>query len=381
LLFARFCERSFGGMPQAGGVRRYYKKMKNTNISVKKHQTYWVLLLTLLVSGSIQAKVTNWLGGYAQVGEWTLLPKESEFGPSFGGVGGLGFLYEMQAGGTYSPTRFLLNFGVGAQGGMTSFSQSSNMTATLMNQTDLDGDNFNYVYELTDRHDRYTNVAVQIPLMIGVQHRKFYMLAGAKVGANMWTKTHSTALLTTYGVYQQFDEHRSMPEYQFFDNMPISGGVRTSLKLDVDLSVEIGGRLGMVTSAVGYDVPKRKVEYRLAAFMDYGLMDIHYHRDQLPLGTYNPANRSQILPIEGNLSYNSGSTYPVYKTTSMVDNLVMNDIMSVSNFASSVNNLVIGLKFTILFQLPEPAHCVLCQDAYRSSARSYGGSRGLQYEE
>ena len=358
--------------------------MKNTNNSVKKHQTYWVLLLALLVSGTIQAKVTNWLGGYVQVGEWSLLPKESEYGPSLGGVGGLGFVYEMQAGGTYSPTRFLLHFGVGAQGGLTSFSQTSNTTAVLENQTDLDGANFNYVYEVSDRHDQYTNLAIQIPLMIGVQHRKFYMLAGAKVYSNMWTQTQSTALLTTYGVYPQFGEFRSMPEYQFFDNMPISGGVRTSLQLDVDLSLEIGGRLGMVTSAVGYDVPKRKIEYRLAAFMDYGLLDVHYHRDQLPLGTYNPANHSQILPLNNdNISYNSGSTYPVYKTYSMVDNehLVMNDIMSTTNFASVVNNFVIGLKFTILFQLPEPAHCVLCQDSYRSSAKSYGSGRGLQYEE
>ena len=348
---------------------------------MKKHQSYWVLLFVLLFSTSMQAKVYNYLGGYAQVGEWSLLPKNSAYTASFGGVGGIGFLYELQAGGAYNPTRFLLQVGVGAHGGMTNYIQSCSMRAVLPGQLDLDGDmTFDYVYELNDRHDRYTNIATQIPLMIGVQSGKFYMLAGAKFSANLWTKSYSSAQLTTYGVYNEFDEFRSMPEYQFFDNMPISSSVRTTLKMNIDISMEIGGRLGLVTNAVGYDVPKRKVEYRLAGFVDYGIMDIHYQRDQLAIGTYNPANPSQILPIEGNLSYNKGVTNPVYETTSMIDNLVMNDVMSTSGFASAVNNLVVGLKFTILFQLPEAGQCVICRDSYHSTVRSYGG-RGMQYEE
>ena len=348
---------------------------------MKKHQSYWFLLFALLLSTTMQAKVYNYLGGYASVGEWSLLPKGSNYSASFGGVGGIGVLYELQAGGAYSPTRFLFQVGVGAHGGATNYIQSSSQRAVLYNQLDLDGDMaFDYVYELNDRHDQYVNVAAQIPLMIGVQHSKFYMLAGAKFSANIWTQSRSTALLTTYGVYNEFDEFRSMPEYQFFDNLPISGGVRTTLKMNVDLSLEVGGRLGLVTNAVGYDVPKRNVEYRLAGFVDYGLMDIHYNREQLALGVRNPDNPDQILPIEGNLSYNSGVTSPVYKTNSMVDNLVMNDIMSTTGFAASVNNLVVGLKFTILFQLPESGQCVICRDSYQSSVKSYGG-RGVQHEE
>ena len=119
---------------------------------MKKHQSYWVLLLVVLFSTTMQAKVYNYFGGYFQAGEWTLLPKESTYGPSFGGVGGLGFVYEMQAGGAYSPTRFLLHVGVGAQGGATYFMQGSSTTAVLENQLDLDGDmTFNYVYEVNER--------------------------------------------------------------------------------------------------------------------------------------------------------------------------------------------------------------------------------------
>ena len=67
--------------------------MKNTNKTVKKHQTYWVLLLAMLFSGAVNAKVNNYVGAYANVGEWTLLPSQSNYGPSFGVAGGAGFLY------------------------------------------------------------------------------------------------------------------------------------------------------------------------------------------------------------------------------------------------------------------------------------------------
>jgi hypothetical protein len=355
--------------------------MKNTNNSVKKHQTYLVLLFALLLSGTMNAKVDNYMGGYLQGGEWTLLPQGSKYGPSYGAAGGLGFLYELQAGKTYSSTRFLFDIGVGAQGGLTSFMQSSNMTATLKNQTDLDGAQFDYVYEISDRHDQYVNVAVQVPLMIGVQHKRFYMLIGAKAGYNIFTKTRSTAVLSTFGQYAEFDEFRDMPEYQFFTNRPISGGVKTNWRLDVAASLEMGGRLGLVTYGTGYDVPKRKVELRLAGFVDYGIFDIHSHGSNEALGTRNPDNPNQILPLENNLNYNSGATAPVYNTESMVNNLVMSDIMSTTNFASSVNNLVIGLKFTVLFQLPEEGKCVLCQDAYRSAAPSSARGKGVKYEE
>ena len=105
--------------------------MKNTNNSVKNQPSYWVLLFALLVSSTIQAKVYNYIGAYANVGEWTLLPTQSKYGPSFGVNGGAGAMYELQAGKKYSPTRFLFNVGVGVNGGLTSFMQGSSVTQKL----------------------------------------------------------------------------------------------------------------------------------------------------------------------------------------------------------------------------------------------------------
>ena len=232
-------------------------------------------MVAMLLCSTAQGKVDHFVGGYAQVGEWSLLPSKSNYAGSIGVAGGVGFQYELQAGKKYRPTRFLMDLGVGASGGMTAYMQSSSKVEKLENQRDLMNEPFDYVYDIQDRKDKYTNIAVNVPIMFGIQYKRFYALAGMKVYANIYTKSRSNANLTTYGDYVEFGEFRNMPEYQFFENEKVSTGMKTSFNLDLDLSLEIGGRLGNVLYDVGYDVPKSKIEYRLAAFVDYGLLDIH----------------------------------------------------------------------------------------------------------
>ena len=371
---------------------------------MKKYQSYCVLLIALLFGGTIEAKVDNYVGLYADAGEWSFLPSGSDYKASYGVTGGLGFLYEMQAGDDYlvsqalrlqagkkyGPTRFLLDVGLGAQAGMTAFMQNSNSEIVLPDQQDLDKKTmtFDYVYEIKDRHDNYKDVCVQVPLMVGVQHRKFYMLVGVKANAHMLTRAHTSAKIDTYGRYKEFDDFRNMPEYQFFTDYALKGVSNAKLKLHADLSLEVGGRLGLVTDAVGFDVPKRTVEYRLAGFVDYGIMDLHTNGTNEALGVpSDPDNPSSMtVTLDKALQYNGSkadyptyNTYPVYNSTSMMDPLVFNDIMSTKGFADKVTNLVVGIKFTILFQIPEPGQCAICRDAYGISPSPRSGR--LQYEE
>lgn len=347
---------------------------------MKKRHSYLVLFVALLLSGAMEAKVNSLIGAYAHVGEWTLIPSGSDYTSSFGAAGGAGFLYELQAGPNYSPTQFLLDVGVGAQYGMTAFKKASKSYVVLEDQRDLDyqlhpdaSSIFDYVYEFQNRRDEYTDLAVQIPLMVGVQHHKFYMLAGVKFGAHVLTKANITANYNTFGRYQDasgkpiFNEFRNMPEYQFFSDQKIDQTTKTTFNFTADLSLEIGGRLGLVTDAVGYDVPKRNVEYRLAGFVDYGLLDIHKSRE---LAAYETPQLYDVTPASPNY---------VYNTRSMVEGIQVNDIMSTTGFANKVSNLMIGIKFTVLFRMPEPGQCVICRDAYRRSARPRSGR--LKYEE
>lgn len=338
---------------------------------MKKHHSYWVFLFALLLSGSLHAKVDNYVGAYANLGEWSLLPANSKYGASYGIAGGAGFLYELQAGPKYSQTQFLFDVGVGATGGMTAFLQGSSFETVLKEQQDFDGDWFDYVYEVKDRHDQYRDLAVQIPILFGVQYRKFYAMAGVKVYSHVLTKFYTTANITTFGRSVEFGELRDNPKWQFFEEKPMEPKKdKTTLQLDLDLSVEIGGRIGYIPDEVGFDVPRRKIEYRLAGFLDYGLLDVH------------KAGNNSGLTTPAKYDANPNSKDYVYDNTNMLDGLKMNDIMSTTDFASKVSNLVVGLKFTVLFQMPSQGQCVICKDGYRSLARRRGsGRRGMQYEE
>ena len=326
------------------------------------------MFLALLTSTNLHAVVNNYVGVYGQLGEWSLRPdKNSAYGASLGVEGGAGMVYELQAGSKYKRARFLLDVGVGAWGGMTAFRQGTNMTTVLPDQLDLQGAPFDYVYEVTDRHDQYRNVAVQVPILVGMQYRRFYFLAGVKLNSALYTKAATVGEVTTYGRYAQFSEFRNMPEYQFFNDIPFKGTADAHLRLDMNVSLEVGGRLGIIAEATGYDVPKRLIECRIAGFIDYGVTDVHRQA----------SNEGFIIPSW----YDTDPQSPnyVYQSQSMIQNLQVNEVMSTTGFASKVNNFMVGVKFTVLFEIPGPQKCVLCQDAYRSSYRYRGG--GMKFEE
>ena len=370
-------------------VQKYYIFLENTNYSVKKHLTYLFLLPIVLLSTPLygETEFNHYAGVYGQLSEWSLMTDNKDYKLSAGFGGAVGGMYEIQLGEQYSPTRFLLNIGVGAQGGMTSFQQSSAMTHTLYNQWTVSevhtpSKQFDYVYEIQNRHDWYRDISVGAPLMLGVQHKRFYMLAGVKVYYHLLTSTVSTATVSTYGQLPGLDPFRNMPEYQFFEGEKIKGDpVKTAFNLDVDVSMEIGGRIGYVPSAVGYDVPDRTIEYRLAVFVDYGLFDIRKNKNIYP-GTgaaFDPANSLKTPDTYDSDVSSEGYVYKNANKT-MLEGIVMNDIMSVDNFASRVNNLMVGLKFTVLFRLPKSGQCVTCRDNYLGTTRSKSRA-GVQHEE
>ena len=331
--------------------------MKNTNKIVKIVQRYLILSLLAVFSVAANAQIKNHIGLWGEVGEWSLLPQASQYPNSLGVAGGLGLMYDLQY-----KKHLIFDIGVGVNYGMTSFNRSSSAADTLFNQVDLQGESFNYVYQINDRHDQYRNMMIQVPVMIGGQWGRFYGLVGVKAGLSLLTKSFSKANITTFGDYAFFDDFKSMPEYQFFDNVPFEKSFDAKFRFNLDVSAEIGLRLGFLTDLRGFDVPKSKVQYRLGLFADYGLLDIH-----------TADNRTALTLPSG---YNTGETAPVYGTRTMLDNITMNDVMTTSGFASAVHNLLVGVKFTVLFELPEPRQCVICRD--QSLFRSAPVKRGTK---
>lgn len=306
-----------------------------------------IAFLLLAVSSAAMARnteVKHLMGVSAEVGEWSLLPQGSSLNSSLGGVGSVGFVYDLQAG------HFLFDLGVSITGGQTVFNVPD-WSHTFADQTDSEGDMFDYVCSVSNRRDAYSNMAVKVPLLLGGQWGRFYVLAGVKFGFNALTQVNMSADLSAYGQYFQyvngqkvymFDRFFDEPPYtdEFFANRKMTGSEKTSFNVNLDASVEIGARLGFMTNHTGFDVPKSKVQYRLAVFADYGVLDIH------------KAQTSNAVDV---ISQNVGGSEEALR---------MHNILSTENVASAVNNLLVGIKFTVLFELPQTKGCVICRDGY-----------------
>lgn len=304
------------------------------------------LLVILAIFGAISANLSaqrlknrHSLGVWVEGAEWSMLVKDAEFANSLGVAGVVGGAYELQRG------HFLFDAGIGAGVGYGTFN-TQDQSAVLKDAIDyIDEERFNFVYQMAKRSDDYTNLSLQIPVMVGGTWNRFYFLAGAKLYANMMTWTRVNGLLITYGDYAAYDDFRDMPEYGFVSDKEATYKGRTNFNLDVDASIELGAKLGYLEESTGYDVPKAATQYRIAVFADYGLLDLHKSQSKAALVT-----PTEYTPGEG-----------------MLNGVTMNDILSTNGAAKMVNNLMVGVKFTVLFQLPEPRNCVICnQNRLRS---------------
>ena len=137
------------------------------------------------------------------------------------------------------------------------------------------------------------------------------------------------------------DPFTGMPEHMFFNDYVLEQKGKVDFKTNVMASAEIGWRLGHIDNSTGFDVPKPKTLYRIGLFADYGIFDVHYRSNK-------PA---VVLP-------------ETFNAENMTSDMAVNDILSTSQAQKIVNNLLVGVKFTVLFQLPEPKKCVFCNDDY-----------------
>lgn len=318
--------------------------MKKFNLSLILF-IFGVFFNTLTAQRAIN---TQKLGLWLEAGEWSMMPRESELKNSLGGAGALGFVYEFQR------NHFLLDLGVGAMGGHTVFSTFDGFGSVDMTRTMVSvpaGVRSEFVYQLRNRKDSYTAVNVKIPVLVGGTWDRFYFLAGAKFNINVWNQCGVKGSLDTYGHYtlmgqQIYDDFHNMPLYEFEDGRPYSGKATASFNLDIAASAEIGARLGYIEEARGWDVPKAKNEYRLAIFADYGILDFH---------------KANTLPMMQAPNY--------YQEGHMISALQVNDVLATDHIAKAVNNLLVGVKFTIFFKMPTHFKCVTCQEAHRSHYR------------
>lgn len=308
------------------------------------------LVSTDVFAGQYYKPKTNRLGVWTDLGANVWLMQQTELKTSFGGGLGLGMVYEFQQG------HFLLNLGFGANV-LYNPVNVSNVECSLSNQNDLDplyngkvGEKLEYRYVMTNRKDKYLNMQLQVPLMLGYGSDRFFFLVGAKFGYMINLQTFCDATMETKGFNSVIGWMRNMPMYQFYPERTKSETMRCAFKPDVAASLEIGGYVGEIISGTGYNRFRKSKHFRISGFVDYGLLSIN------KAGT----NAAVITPDH----------YASPKEYDMVDATKLNDAIS-SNIAGKLNNLFVGIKFTALFDLPEPPTCVMCNSEKRFVPRRY----------
>ena len=324
------------------------------------------LLLALMaaVSTVASAQVTHFIGGWVQGGEYSLFSNVDRTAlnlrPSLGGGVGIGFNYELRAG------HFLLDAGVGTNTGWTRFNVPDH-EVTIPNQIDRNGDRFDYVYTLNHRKDAYWNSSLQVPLMVGGQWKKFYFLVGGKFDWAYRTLTYTKAAINTAGVYKTFPPKTETNDqmHGFVTNFPwvMMDTIMKPFEPNVTLSMEIGMRLGEVFEGRGFDIPDPKVQYRLALFADFGLLDIHHK----PM---NPGTEGLLWTVPDKYSDMPFTPYGIHSQDVMHSREAANagKVKEGETPTARFNSFMVGVKFTILFRLPQKKICLSCKDEpFRSS--------------
>lgn len=251
-----------------------------------------------------------------------------------GAVFGIGYEYCYRS--------FWLSLGV--EGQYISSMMNPGLDTLHVPMKDTEGDDFTMNYRFDRWQDNTQAVYLNVPFMLGVNSGAFYAGIGAKVGLNVYATGKSTIEYNTSGTYDQFIEDfvdMNNHWYGDFVSEPTGGRpTKLTLKPNIALIAELGGEIFSTEGGKGI-LPMRM---KIGAYGEYGLTNINNsaaNADAYTFGNPNPA----ILNT------------PAYLTTS--------DLTK-----KSVNPFYVGVKLTLMFELPVPQKCNCLQDSRGASWRN-----------
>ena len=290
-----------------------------------------IAMLAMLLPVNAVVKTSHFIQFWGEGGARQYTGTFNRAIPQLGFLGDVGIGYEFRAG------WFVINTGVGFA--VPTFRLNvEDMTSSFYGQDD-EGDYRHYNYVSTGRVERYNGFNLQVPLMFGIQLKKFYMLIGAKGDFNMWTASHIRANIAAQGVYDDFiDPFENMPEHTYYEGTSIRQHHAVRFGPDVNARLELGWRFGTPTLATGFDVNKSKWQYRLGFFLDYGLLNI------------TPEAR-----------YTRGIIALPDDATGGLSDIQLHDLVATSGWASDIKQFTVGVKFTALFHVTPWWSCLVCE--------------------
>ncbi len=250
---------------------------------------------------------------------------------------GVGSAVEIGIGYRFSCNYFLTS--IGMEGYYRYNTHSMERERLQLNLKDTEGTPFVLTADATRGKDVCRSIAMNIPLLFGIEYRRFYGLVGPKLSCNLWGQTRTDATLTTNGQYDRYiGVFEEMPNHTFYTRAITSGTQSLSWNMDVLAHIEIGARIGPAYFTTGGDVPKPKQRYYISLYADYGLLNIRDRQSKGERLGYQETEKDGIV---------------FYTTPALLCKELEN---------ASVKQYSFGIKATILFELPQQRPCVICKD-------------------
>lgn len=241
-----------------------------------------------------------------------------------GGMIGVGYQWKKQL--------FVLN--TGAEVGF--FHRALGIADTELSQDMLDTENMPFTYHglLKDRTDMTNSLDINLPLLVGIEGERGYLLAGIKIGINGYTWFKQRGYYSTEGLYDRFyDPLVNMPNHGFHDFE------ETTSKNKLWMGVEL---LGSIDMGFIIRTENDKIQMRLGIYGDYSIYQYN-NRLNNNAGHLLISDWNQYLQLTMNHAY-----------------------LSNEGVKSALNNLTAGIKLTIQWQYKNQYQCVICNWANKN---------------
>lgn len=197
-----------------------------------------------------------WIGS----GKAEALLNSNGFAPAIG----FGYRYTYRA--------LMIDFGLGAEFRYTT--DGPNAIVDLMAPaTDDTGLAFAGYYTWNNRMVNMQHVGLQLPLMIGGQWNRIYVMAGVKANIDIWNRSSEKGNYTLWGDYGDFmDPIRDVPEHGFVTNEPYeTAPVNGAIGWTIRACAEVGVCLNPQSGKNSYS-RKPQPKYYIGAYAEYGFI-------------------------------------------------------------------------------------------------------------
>jgi hypothetical protein len=295
--------------------------MKINNKYSSQFKPGWQILLLMLVCGVIGSsfgqtrnEVSFYLEGSFSKLDYEVFQENSDMAKGYSfGAGYAYYLSEKWSIGTGAELQYF-------EGSAYVFSLEDAYTTP-----DMEGEEFEFRYQLKDYRENQYAYYLNIPLKIQYEtgnNIRFYAAAGAKVGFEMQSDYEvSTSSLTTSGYYAQYDAELSVPKFAGFGDFGSVSTQKSKLGLVTNwvLNVETGVKFMLENDRAFY----------MGLFVDYGLKDIQPEENQDNLLTYH---------TEDPMNFMHGSLLSSMNKTSN------------NNYVDEVKTMAFGLKIQYALQ-------------------------------